>query len=81
MKRGIALGLFLHCAVAAAQAGGFDGCGTLIRGIECTLFAADAGGVYFVGNTAPYSVGDRIHVSGTIDPDCVTICQEGNGPR
>src|SRR5438552_1604145 len=56
----------------------FAGCGTLVQGVECVLFRADAGGLYVVsfGN---HAVGDRIFVQGTIDKFCFSFCQQGNG--
>lgn len=56
----------------------FDGCGTLVQGVECVLFQADVGGLYVVP-TSGFLVGDEVRVVGTIDPFCITICQQGNG--
>ena len=70
--------LFLSAPTASAQA--FAGCGTVVQGVTCPkLFAPDAGGLYVVGGLTPFNVGDHVHVTGTIDPSCITICQQGNG--
>jgi hypothetical protein len=67
-------------APAAAAANDlFEGCGELFQGVECVLFAADAGGVYLLENLDGFGVGDRVLVSGLLDPDCFTICLEGDG--
>lgn len=72
--------LVLLGAQATAQAS-FDGCGTLVPGVTCTkLFQPDAGGLYVLGtDLTPYSLGDHLHVVGTIDPSCITLCMQGNG--
>jgi len=59
--------------------GHFDGCGVLVQGVECVLFQADAGGLYFLANTGNFNVGDHVRVRGLLNPDCVTICMQGNG--
>lgn len=65
---------------AQAQALNFDGCGFLVPGVTCTtLFQADAGGLYIIGNTGGFANGDYVHVNGVIDPTCITTCQQGNG--
>jgi hypothetical protein len=79
--RALAL-LFLVAPLAPkAAAQNFDGCGTITPGVTCPkLFQPDAGGLYvLVYDLTPYQVGDRLHVVGTIDPGCITICQQGNG--
>jgi len=57
----------------------FEGCGTLIQGVECVLFEADAGGTYLVANRGPFGVGDRVFVRGCVDPLCVSFCSPTNG--
>lgn len=57
----------------------FRGCGTLVSGVECVLFEADSGGRFLLANLGDFSVGDRVHVAGCRDPDCTTVCMEGNG--
>ncbi len=56
----------------------FDGCGTIVEGVECDLFAPDSGGLYVTG-LGSFQVGDYVHVTGTIDPFCITFCQQGDG--
>jgi len=55
----------------------FAGCGTMVEGVECTLFQADAGGLYILGASSP--VGSRLYVQGQVDSSCVSYCQQGNG--
>ncbi|MBI4584834.1 MAG: hypothetical protein HY717_12535 [Planctomycetes bacterium] len=57
----------------------FDGCGTLVQGAECVLFAAESGGWYVLENLGGFKAGDRVRAAGTIDPDCATICMQGEG--
>ena len=66
---------------ARASAQNFDGCGTVVPGVTCPkLFQPDAGGLYVLNtNMSPYNIGDHLHVIGMIDPNCITICQQGNG--
>ena len=56
-----------------------DDCGTLVQGVECILFDSDHHGVYIVGNLGSYGVGDRVHVSGILDPFCTSFCMQGDG--
>ncbi|MCA8962519.1 MAG: hypothetical protein KDC38_18465, partial [Planctomycetes bacterium] len=63
---------------SVAQAQGFDECGFLVQGVECVLFQSDLGGLYIV-DTAGYGVGDYVRVQGTLDPFCISFCQQGNG--
>jgi hypothetical protein len=65
--------------IGPCQAPPFEGCGTLVQGVECVLFQADAGGLYLLENLDGFGVGDRVFVTGVVDPDCVTICLEGDG--
>lgn len=55
-----------------------DACGTLVRGVECVLFET-GGARYFLADYGGYRVGDEVRVVGTVSPDCVTICGEGDG--
>jgi hypothetical protein len=55
-----------------------DACGTLVRGVECVLFET-GGARYFLANYGRFRVGDKVRVVGTVNPDCVTICGEGDG--
>ena len=63
----------------AACATTFSGCGTLFQGVECVLFRADDGSVYILDNLGSFVAGDRVRVVGTLDPVCLSICQQGNG--
>lgn len=75
--------VILQVAVAGAQTTQpglqpIDACGVLVRGTECVLFEG-GGGRYVLSNAGDYRVGDLVRVVGTVDPDCITICQEGDG--
>ena len=59
--------------------GYFEGCGVLVQGVECVLFQADAGGLYALDSPGHFEVGERLWVSGVLDPYCFTICMQGNG--
>jgi len=50
-----------------AKAETFDGCGTLIPGYICQiLFGADSGGVYYLGYSGGFKIGDYVRVVGTV---------------
>ena len=49
-----------------------------MQGVECVLFQADSGGLYIV-DVGTFSVGDAVRVTGTLDPICISFCQQGNG--
>jgi len=66
-------------AGGAAVAQEFNGCGQLIQGIECVLFQPDEGGLWVLDNRGNFRVGDRVRVIGTLDRECITICQQGDG--
>ena len=55
--------------------GPFAGCGEFIQGVECILFQADSGGLYLTDGTYGYSVGDRVHITGTLW-ECTSICMQ-----
>jgi hypothetical protein len=57
----------------------FEDCGTIIQGVECRLFDSDNFGVYVVTTFADFNVGDRVMVTGQLNPDCITFCQQGDG--
>ena len=57
----------------------FELCGTLINGVECILFQAANGKKYILDNYGNFRPGDYIWVTGVYDPNCVSICMEGDG--
>lgn len=57
----------------------FEGCGTLVLGVECVLFAADSGGLFLLSNLGGFQVGDRVFVRGGLNPLCYSFCMQGNG--
>ena len=57
----------------------FEGCGELVQGVECVLFQADSGGLFLLENLGGFGVGDRVLVTGLLDPDCFTLCLQGDG--
>ena len=62
-------------ARASAQVTPFSGCGDIVQGVTCVLFAPDAGGQYIISSApGPFMVGDRFFVTGTIDPSCLSFC-------
>lgn len=81
MKIPMSLAFFVLLGATATAQQNFDGCGMLVPGVTCPkLFQPDAGGLYVLGtDLTPYSLGDHLHVVGTIDPSCVTFCMQGNG--
>ena len=58
---------------------GFDGCGIMVEGVECPLFLADSGGLFILLGVPGVQVGDRLQVTGMIDPNCISFCQQGGG--
>jgi hypothetical protein len=62
-----------------AGTGGYSECGNLVQGVSCVLFQADSGNRYLLDNRGSFVVGDRVFVTGTLDPNCFTICLEGQG--
>jgi len=54
----------------------FRGCGVLVGGAECVLFRADIGGLCVLANLGSFGPGARVRVSGTVNPNCATICQQ-----
>jgi len=59
-----------------------DDCGIIYEGVEagCVLIRLDHYGNWLIaGDLGPYDVGDRVRVSGMLDPDCFSICMEGDG--
>jgi hypothetical protein len=69
----------LSSAAASAQ-GSYSDCGTLVSGVTCPLFfQSDSGGLYLLDNYGSYQLGDVVQVQGTLDPNCFTICIQGDG--
>ncbi|MCA9243469.1 MAG: hypothetical protein KDA32_05915 [Phycisphaerales bacterium] len=62
--------------VAAAE---ISACGRLIEGVECTLFQADDGQTYALGNLGGFNVGAEVWVRGEVIPDCITFCSPTAG--
>ena len=54
-------------------------CGELVQGVECVLFLADSGGLFLLEDLGGFNVGDRVEVTGCLDPGCSTICLQGDG--
>ena len=54
-------------------------CGQLIQGVGCTLFQSDSGGLFQIAEIGEFDVGDRVSVAGRVDPECVTVCLQGDG--
>ncbi len=57
----------------------FTGCGELVQGVECVLFQADSGGLFLLEDLGAFNVGDRVEVTGCLDPACFSICLQGDG--
>lgn len=81
----IPLNVLIIAAFAAAPASAqlsdepdFDACGVLVQGAGCVLFAG-GGGSYVLSDYANFKIGDLVRVIGTLDENCITICQEGDG--
>ncbi len=55
------------------------GCGTLVQGAECVLFAAESGGLFTLAHLGDFQVGDHVRVAGCLAPTCDTVCLEGDG--
>lgn len=77
------MGFVWAAAVAApalsARGQDFEGCGTLVQGVECVLFEADEGGQWVLDELGEFRVGDRVFVVGFIERGCFTLCQQGEG--
>jgi hypothetical protein len=54
-------------------------CGELVQGVECVLLQADSGGLFLLENLDGFNVGDRVEVTGCLDPACQNICLQGDG--
>jgi hypothetical protein len=48
----------------------FEGCGVIAYGpLNCFLFQADSGGLYVLDDFGGFGVGDRVYVSGILNPE------------
>ncbi len=65
--------------IESCESQNINSCGTLVQGTECVLFQADNDGGLWFGDFGDYAVGDNVLIVGTLDPDCVNICLEGDG--
>lgn len=75
---GVLLAWISPAAIALAQQ--IDTCGTLVSSITCLLFEVDSGTRYIlVPRPSGLQAGDRVHVVGDLDPQCVSFCLQGNG--
>lgn len=52
----------------------FDSCGTLVRQSVCVYFVGDNGMWVKVFYPAQYTIGDRFHATGYINPSCIVPC-------
>ncbi len=57
----------------------FSGCGSLIQDGACVLFQADTGSTFVLDQTHTFVVGDRVQVTGTVNPSCATGCSPSTG--
>jgi hypothetical protein len=55
-----------------------DACGTLVRDGNCVLFEG-GGGRYVLSDYGSFNVGDPVRVVGTVDENCITICNSADG--
>jgi len=67
---------FCHMCSGAQH---IEACGTLVEGVECVLFQTDDGRQFVLTDAGSFQVGQRVEVHGWLDPDCVSICQQGEG--
>ena len=75
----LALVVLLVSGGAAQAQSDFDDCGILEQGVTCVLFLAQGGGAYILEDYGTFEVGDEVFVTGSFDPLCITICQQGDG--
>ena len=54
-------------------------CGTIVRGVECPLFAADNGKTFILSTTGGFKPGDRVQVTGELRRACASFCMQGDG--
>jgi hypothetical protein len=75
----VLVGMAAGALPSAVQAQDFEDCGYLIQGVECVLFDSDNFGTYVLWDYGTFVVGDYVYVVGTLDPDCITTCMQGDG--
>ena len=64
----------LPCLTDAIVEPAFSGCGTITFGIECPLFVGDEGGAFLLIGVPGATIGNRLHVTGIVDPFCISFC-------
>lgn len=67
----------LPSAARGQSSDDFDKCGFLVQGQNCVVF--ESGGSYILSDYGRFVVGDFVRVTGTLDEDCVTICDDVDG--
>src|SRR5688500_19532251 len=78
-KLGLAALALAAFPLGAAQAQ-FADCGTIEQGVTCPKLFRDSTGMLWLLNTyGSFQVGDTVFVTGVPDPQCISICQQGNG--
>ena len=67
---------FQPFVISNAEAGPIDDCGFLYQSVDgCLLFNADYhSGTFRLANYGSFVAGNRVHVSGTHDPNCFGPC-------
>jgi len=50
----------------------------IVRGDTCFLLEV-AGGRFYVADYGGYAEGETVHVTGTVDRSCITICGDADG--
>lgn len=56
----------------------FEGCGVLIQGVECVLFATGKG-TFILSDLGDFEAGDHVFVRGMLTRKCFTPCLQGDG--
>jgi hypothetical protein len=62
----------------AQQVQTIDACGALESAGTCVVFDG-GGGKYLLSDYGNFHVGDTVRVTGSIEPNCVTICSDIDG--
>ncbi|MFQ5668377.1 MAG: hypothetical protein ACE5I7_18370 [Candidatus Binatia bacterium] len=57
-------------------------CGELVQGLTCVFLQSDgpdpsSGDLFLLSDRGTFQVGDRVCVTGVPNPECVTVCQQG----